>query len=252
MLQGFTKLLKWQTNRRVFVTSALTGASKGMSSAFKVSLILGLALLSIGVVMQLVRNTPTEAASKPVAIPGLGSSPASSSKMIATPDLTKVDPHSFLDPIPLGKAAPEFSVTTATGEKLHLSDYKGKKEVVMIFYQGSFCHVCAKQLMDIQSHYSDFQANDTEILAISADDKKHAMMSVADLGLSFPVIPNADKSLISQYGVGNIVKQGIAWPSVFVIDKAGNVQLSFADRSGKRLHTNEIMPVIKRLKASAS
>jgi peroxiredoxin len=259
MLQGFTKRLDstpWPLNgARSCGGPFWRRAQPGASSAFKVSLIIGLALLSVGVVVQLVRNnTPSgEAATKPAIITGLGAvADDKSGSVVATPDLTKIDPHSFLDPIPVGKTAPDFMTKTALGQHLKLSQFKGKKDVIMIFYQGHFCHVCAQQLMDIQAHYNDFKANNAEILAISADDKQHAMMTVAEMGLSFPVLPDPAKNLINRYGVANIAKEGIAWPSVFVVDRAGNIQLSFADKYGKRLHTDELLPIIKRVNASAS
>lgn len=164
------------------------------------------------------------------------------------PDVTKVNnPASFLDPIPEGRKAPSFSVTTVDGKTISLQGYQGKKNLVLVFYQGSFCSVCGAQLSNLQKHLADFKAQDAEILAISADDKKGAMRSVGEHGLSFNVIPDPDKTLIKKFGVANVTKGGIAWPSLYIIDKQGVVRMSHADPKGHRLHSNEILPELSKI-----
>jgi len=164
-----------------------------------------------------------------------------------SPDLSHTDAYEFLDPVPVGKAAPNFTATTADGKTVKLSNYKGKKNLVLVFYQGSFCSVCGAQLTNLQNHLSDFKAQDAEIIAISADDKVHALQSVGEHGLTFPVVPDEHKKVIQEFGVGNVSKKGIAWPSLFVVDKKGIVQLSFANQEGHRLHSNEILPVLAKI-----
>lgn len=164
-----------------------------------------------------------------------------------SPDLSHTDAYEFLDPVPVGKAAPNFTATTADGKTIKLSNYKGKKNLVLVFYQGSFCSVCGAQLTNLQNHLSNFKEQDAEIIAISADDKAHALQSVGEHGLTFPVVPDEHKKLIGQFGIGNVSKHGIAWPSLFVVDKKGIVQLSFANQEGHRLHSNEILPVLAKI-----
>lgn len=164
-----------------------------------------------------------------------------------SPDLSHTDAYEFLDPVPVGRKAPDFSVTTAEGKSLRLSEFKGKKNLVLVFYQGSFCSVCGAQLTNLQNHLSAFKEQDTEIIAISADDKAHALQSVGEHGLTFNVVPDEAKKIIHEYGVANVSKKGIAWPSAFVVDKKGIVQLSYASAEGHRLHSNEFLPVLSKL-----
>lgn len=164
-----------------------------------------------------------------------------------SPMLTQTDAYEFLDPVPVGKKAPDFTAKTADGKTIHLTDFKGKKNLVMVFYQGSFCSVCGHQLANIQENMSHFKAQDAEIIAVSADDAAHALNSVGEHGLTFNVVPDPDKKVIKSFGIGNISKKNIAWPSLFVVDKKGIVRLSFASREGKRLHSNEILPVLAKI-----
>ncbi len=162
-------------------------------------------------------------------------------------DVAHADAYDALRPIAIGKKAPDFTARTAEGKAIRLSEFKGKKNLVLVFYQGSFCSVCAAQLSNIQNHLSAFRAQDAEVIAISADDREHALQSVGEHGLTFNVVPDADKQIISRFGVANIAKKGIAWPSLFVVDKKGVVKLSYASEDGHRLHSNEILPVLSRL-----
>jgi len=172
---------------------------------------------------------------------------AESKPVSLSPDLSHTDAYEFLDPVSVGKPAPNFSATTADGKPVRLADFKNKKNLVIVFYQGSFCSVCGAQLANLQTHLADFKKQDAEIIAVSADDKAHALQSVGEHGLTFPVIPDANKSIIKQFGIANISKKSIAWPSAFVVDKKGVVQLSFASQEGHRLHSNELLPVLSKL-----
>lgn len=164
-----------------------------------------------------------------------------------SPDLSHTDAFAFLDPVPVGKKAPDFHTRTADGKSIQLSDFKGKKNLVLVFYQGSFCSVCAAQLSNIQSHLAAFRDQNTDVIAISADDRQHAMQSVGEHGLTFHVVPDSKKEIIQKFGIGNVSKQGIAWPSLFIVDKNGVVKFSFANREGHRLHSNEILPQLSKL-----
>lgn len=155
--------------------------------------------------------------------------------------------YEFLDLIPVGHVAPDFTAKTAFKKPFHLGSLKGHKNAVLVFYQGSFCPVCGKQLENLQANADAFKALDTEIVAISADDMAHAMQSIGEHGLQFTVIPDSEKVLIKKYGVSNVGKDGIAWPALYIIDKNGKVRLSFAKEDGHRMHSDEILPLLKQM-----
>ncbi len=235
-----------------------------MKTSARLWIVLASLVVAMGVVYALTTSTPPGQSIGGMAT-GTGASTASSTASTTassgtpvaaagpsepvslSPDLMHTDAYEFLDPVPVGRKAPDFTATTAEGKAIKLSDYRNQKNVVLIFYQGSFCSVCGAQLTNLQNHFSDFKAQDAEIIAISADDKVHAMQSVGEHGLTFPVIPDEGKKLIHDFGIPNVSKKGIAWPSAFVIDKKGVVQMSFANSEGHRLHSNEILPVLSKL-----
>ena len=162
------------------------------------------------------------------------------------PDPQKDNPFQFVKPLPVGTAAPDFSVKTANGDTVKLSSFKGKKNVVLVFYQGSFCSICGMQLANLQSHVQDFSDQDAQIIAISADDMEHAQKTLGEHGLSFEVAPDPAKSIIDTYGVRNTAKN-IAWPTAFIVDKKGIIQLSYGQSDMKRIHADELLPALSKL-----
>lgn len=169
-----------------------------------------------------------------------------------TPSYNKPDPFLYVKPIPSGHPAPDIQVMSADNKKLSLQQFRNKKYLVIVFYQGHFCPVCGQQLSNLQKHYSDFQAQGAEIIAISADDMTHAQMTLGEKGLAFQIVPDPQKSIIKAYGIANESKKQIAWPSVFIIDKKGIVRFSYAVFSGHRLHSGDILPELSKLTGKPS
>ena len=155
--------------------------------------------------------------------------------------------ESFINPPKVGTPAPRFLASDALGKDVSLKNFLGKKNVVIIFYSGNSCPVCGHQLENIQSHLKDFNTQEAQVLAISADESEQAQMTLGEHGLSFPIIPDPQRKLIKQFGVMNIKKKNKAWPSAFIIDKKGIVRMSYADASGKRLHSSDILPELSKI-----
>jgi peroxiredoxin len=217
-------------------------------------------LLTLGVIYGLSTNPKSSGAAGEAETPASVAKPqsrqiaASSSTAAASVERQSLAPNNllanafeFLDLIPVGHAAPDFTAKTAYNKPFRFSSLKGHKNAVLVFYQGSFCPVCGKQLEDIQAHLADFKAQDAEIIAISADDTAHAMQSVGEHGLQFTVLPDADKTIIKRYGVANVGREGIAWPALYIVDKAGKVRLSYADSQGHRMQSEEILPTLSKI-----
>jgi peroxiredoxin len=231
------------------------GREDRMQNKANVIVVVLMMFMAVGVVAFLANQKPKEhneeiqqeQVQEPAATPSAQTPEQSSAQEIVSPDITRMNPFDYLDLIPAGRPAPNFTHTAADGKRISLADFKGKKNVVLIFYQGSFCPVCGHQLESFQTRLDELNKLDTEIIAISADDAAHARQSVGEHGLSFAVIPDAEKDIIKKYGVENIVRDGIAYPSLYIVDKQGNIRFSFANQEGKRLQSGEVIPELKKI-----
>src|SRR2546430_4900704 len=69
----------------------------------------------------------------------------------------------------VGDVAPDFTLKSADKEDWHLSDFRGKKNVVLAFVPYAFSGVCSAQLPAYEAELSRFKDFDTEIVALSMD-----------------------------------------------------------------------------------
>lgn len=116
----------------------------------------------------------------------------------------------------VGNLAPDFTLTTAAGDTVSLSDYRGTK--VMLNFWGTWCPPCRAEMPDMEKFY---QEHDVEILAVNLTPTESAVTDVIefieDFGLSFQVLLDEELSVSSQYGIQPV-------PTSFMIDSHGIVQ----------------------------
>jgi peroxiredoxin len=99
----------------------------------------------------------------------------------------KMEAPAVSTPLPLGTQAPDFALPDASGEIVRLSDYRGRP-LVLVFYPLDWSPGCSQQLDLYQSELAEFQARNTQLLAISVDSIYSHGAWAAVRGLSFPLL----------------------------------------------------------------
>lgn len=138
--------------------------------------------------------------------------------------------------VPLvGNAAPDFEAEAVFDQEfinVKLSDYKGKKYVILFFYPLDFTFVCPTEITAFSDRYAEFEKLNTEVLGVSVDSVfSHLAWIQTDrksggLGdLKYPLVSDVTKSISKAYNV-LIPDQGIALRGLFIIDKEGIIQHS--------------------------
>jgi peroxiredoxin Q/BCP len=120
-----------------------------------------------------------------------------------------------------GKPAPDFVLTSGSGEKIKLSDFRGKP-VVLYFYPKSDTPGCTRQACGIRDVYGEFQQRGAVVLGVSSDKEAAQAKFTAKYGLPFPILADPDHEAGKAYGVD---KNGGRFfeRSTFIIDRDGNV-----------------------------
>ena len=132
----------------------------------------------------------------------------------------------------IGKIAPNFVTVGVFKKKLgriRLSDYRGKKYVMLIFYPANFTPVSPTELIALSDNISAFKKLSTQILAISIDSPfshlQSLLLSRKDGGLanlSYPLISDLSQTISRDYKL--LTEEGLTLPGVFIIDKEGIIQ----------------------------
>ncbi|XP_015691448.2 2-Cys peroxiredoxin BAS1, chloroplastic [Oryza brachyantha] len=135
----------------------------------------------------------------------------------------------------VGNTAPDFEAEAVFDQefiKVKLSEYIGKKYVILFFYPLDFTFVCPTEITAFSDRYEEFEKINTEILGVSIDSVfSHLAWVQTDrksggLGdLKYPLISDVTKSISKSFGV-LIPDQGIALRGLFIIDKEGVIQHS--------------------------
>jgi peroxiredoxin Q/BCP len=126
-----------------------------------------------------------------------------------------------------GKPAPDFALTSDSGETVRLSDYRGKP-VVVYFYPRDDTPGCTAQACGIRDNYGAFGERGAVVLGISPDDETSHVKFKEKYGLPFTLLADPDHEVADRYGVwGERSMYGKTYMgierSTFVIDAEGNV-----------------------------
>ena len=124
----------------------------------------------------------------------------------------------------IGSAAPDFTLKNQHGEDVSLSSFKGKKNVVVLFYPFAFSGICTGELCGLRDDLSSFQNDDVELLAISCDPMYSLKAFGEAEGYKFPLLADfwPHGAVAKSYGVFDEAR-GCSVRGTFVINKDGNI-----------------------------
>lgn len=123
----------------------------------------------------------------------------------------------------VGDAAPDFTLTDTAGKPVKLSDFKGKKNVVLAFYVLAFTGGWTKELQAYQADIAKFEATDTVIYGISMDSFVANKRFAEDIKVTIPLLSDWKRKTTIDYGLYN-EESGYGARGTFVIDKEGKIQ----------------------------
>lgn len=128
-----------------------------------------------------------------------------------------------------GQKAPEFTLPSTGGTNISLSDYLGKKAVVLYWYPKDNTPGCTKEACFFRDMQAEFESVGAVILGVSIDSIKSHENFAQKFHLPFPLLSDADKSVYTAYGVFKEKSMygktflGIE-RTTFVIDKEGIIR----------------------------
>jgi peroxiredoxin len=154
-----------------------------------------------------------------------------------------------------GTIAPDFSLINFNGEKISLSDFKDKRDLLLIFVRGDWCPGCHIMLRLYERERKKFQDKKIMLIAIGPDPVGVNRAMVEKLGVEFAVLSDDTLEVSKKFCVriqedvpGMKFDPGIPLPASFLVDKKGIIRYtSRADRAGEFLRPDIIFDVLAKI-----
>ena len=134
-------------------------------------------------------------------------------------------------PLQLGSAAPDatlFENTPETVRRFRLSDYFGKRNLVLLFFPAVYTGTCTKEMCLVRDTSSDYDALDAMVIGISGDMPYSQLVWKRELKLTTMLASDYNHEAVRAYEVehpdwaGGM--HGVARRAAFVVDKSGIIR----------------------------
>jgi len=159
----------------------------------------------------------------------------------------------------IGRLAPEVKamglVNDAFKEVL-LSDFRGKKKVVLFFYPADFTFVCPTEILAFSDSIEQFWKRDTVVLGISVDSifSHHAWARVdrkqgGIKGVTFPLLSDPRREISAEYGV-LLEETGTALRGLFIINRKGILKHMAINHNDIGRNVGEVLRILDAMEIS--
>ena len=149
----------------------------------------------------------------------------------------------------VGKAAPDFSLTTSDGSHVSLKDYRGKW-VVLYFYPKDFTSGCTLEAHNFQRDLAKYQQTDAVILGVSVDTAQSHKDFCAKEGLNFKLLADPDAKVSTEYGsVMDYKGSKLAARNTFIVNPKGEIAKVYTGVKPAE-HSEQVLKDLAELKKS--
>ena len=126
--------------------------------------------------------------------------------------------------IATGTEAPEFDLKVQGSERVRLSDFRGRRNVLLVFHPASYTEICAEEAQDLEENLEAFESAGTDVVLVSCDAAPVRQAWKKELGLSYTLAsdfwPHGEAA--RAYGVFD-ERTGASIRGTFLIDRNGIV-----------------------------
>jgi mycoredoxin-dependent peroxiredoxin len=127
-------------------------------------------------------------------------------------------------PISVGQPAPEFTLKDQSQQEVKISDFRGKKNVVILFYPLDWSPVCTNEHACIVNDMKKFETLDAQILGLSVDSAWSHKAYAEKMGIRYPLLADFHPrgAVAEKFGV-YLADKGITGRAIAIVDKGGKI-----------------------------
>jgi peroxiredoxin len=124
----------------------------------------------------------------------------------------------------VGAPAPEFTLKDQDQKEVKLSDFRGKKPVVLVFYPLDWSPTCTKEHACMVNDKKQFEDLNAQVLGLSVDSTWSHKAYADKMGIHYPLLADFHPrgAVAAKYGV-YLEDKGITGRSIFIIDRDGKL-----------------------------
>ena len=139
--------------------------------------------------------------------------------------------------IETGSEAPAFDLEVRGPDRVRLADFRGKRNVLLVFHPFAWTAICEEEALDLQANLTAFESADTEVILVSCDaaPARQAWREKLNLGYTLASDFWPHGAAARAYGVFDEEK-GAPVRGTFLIDKEGAVVWSLVNDADTRRH----------------
>ena len=151
-----------------------------------------------------------------------------------------------------GKLAPDFTLEDQNGKPVSLSDFAGKKNVLVYFYPKDDTPGCTKEACGFRDEIRAFAKLGVVVLGVSPDGAASHQKFIAKYKLPFPLLSDPDRKVMKKYGAfGEKMMYGKKTTGVIrssvLIGKDGKVLRHWARVAKAEAHPSQALEVVQEL-----
>jgi peroxiredoxin (alkyl hydroperoxide reductase subunit C) len=141
--------------------------------------------------------------------------------------------------IAIGDVAPDFTLKDQNNQEVRLADFRGKKNVLLVFFPFAFSGVCHGELCEVRDNINDFVNDGVELMTISVDSPFAQKAWATQEGYTFTQLADfwPHGAVAQAYGVFNAEK-GFAFRGTFLVDREGVVRFAEMNPPGEARDQN--------------
>src|SRR5262249_52771567 len=126
--------------------------------------------------------------------------------------------------IAVGQAAPDFALQNQDKQEVKLSDFAGKKNVVIVFYPLDWSPVCTNEHACFVNDMKAFESLDAEVLGVSVDSVWSHKAYAEKMGIKYSLLADFQPrgAMADQYGVF-LADKGITGRAIVIVNRAGKI-----------------------------
>jgi peroxiredoxin len=126
--------------------------------------------------------------------------------------------------IAVGQPAPDFTLKDQSQKEVKLSDFAGKRNVVLMFYPLDFSPVCTNEHACMVNDMKQFETLDAQVLGLSVDSVWAHKAFAEKMGIQYPLLADFQPrgAVADRYGV-YLPDRGITGRAIAIINKAGKI-----------------------------